>query len=149
MALKIIDHNSPEYHSMVELRRHVLRRPLGIDFENGELEREHEDILLGCFDDERLEGCCLLTKAGADGELRLRQMAVISGLQGKGIGKVLMRFAENIARDKGYKKIVMHARDNAVGFYEKLGYVKEGESFDELGIQHLKMYKSLANKYIL
>lgn len=149
MALKIIDHNTPEYNLMVELRRHVLRKPLGIDFDQAELDREHEDILLGCFDDDRLEGCCLLTKINDDGEIRLRQMAVLSGLQGKGIGKVLMRFAENIARDKGYKKIVMHARDNAIGFYEKLGYEKEGDHFDELGIKHLKMHKSLANKYIL
>ena len=51
-------------------------------------------------------------------------MAVVSGLQGKGIGKVLLQFAENIARDRGYKKIMMHARKTAVGFYEKSGYKK-------------------------
>ena len=52
-----------------------------------ELEEEKNDILIGCFDDEKLEGCCLLTDNEPD-ILRLRQMAVVSGLQGKGIGKV-------------------------------------------------------------
>ena len=35
--------------------------------------------------------------------VRLRQMAVLNDLQGKGIGRALMNFAENIARDRGYK----------------------------------------------
>ncbi len=148
MPLKQIDHNTPEYHAMVELRRNILRQPLGIDFDAAELAREKDDILLGCFDEERLEGCCLLTREGANGDIRLRQMAVLSGLQGKGIGKVLMRFAENIARDKGFKKIVMHARDNAIGFYEKLGYEKEGDIFMELNIPHCRMSKSLKSKFI-
>jgi ribosomal protein S18 acetylase RimI-like enzyme len=70
-------------------------------------------------------------------------MAVVSGLQGKGLGKVLMQFAENIARDRGYKKIMMHARKTAVGFYEKLGYKKLGHEFEEVTIPHYVMEKDL------
>ena len=40
----------------------------------------------------------------------------------------MMKFAEILARDKGYKKLVMHARETAIGFYEKLGYKVVGES---------------------
>jgi ribosomal protein S18 acetylase RimI-like enzyme len=70
-------------------------------------------------------------------------MAVTSGLQGKGIGRVLMQFAENIARDRGYKKMVMHARKTAMGFYEKLGYRKTGNEFMEVTIPHYIMEKDL------
>ena len=70
-------------------------------------------------------------------------MAVFSGLQGKGIGKVLLQFAENIARDRGYKKIIMHARKTAVGFYEKLGYKITSPEFEEVTIPHYVMEKSL------
>ena len=87
-------------------------------------------------------GCCLLTKVEPDG-VRLRQMAVKTGLQGKGIGRVLMQFAENIARDRGNKKIVMHARKTAVGFYEKLGYKVVGSEFHEVTIPHFVMEKQL------
>ena len=142
MALKIIDHASKEYKQMVDIRKAILRKPLGLDFTPEELEREKEDILIGCFEDDKLEGCCLLTKEGV-GNVRLRQMAVTSGLQGKGIGRVLMSFAENIARDKGFKIMTMHARDNAIGFYEKLGYKKIGNQFLEVTIPHFIMEKEL------
>lgn len=142
MALKLIDHGSKEYQEMVELRRAILRKPLGIDFDQAELDREHEDLLIGCFEDDRMEGCCLLTKVD-DKTVRLRQMAVLSGLQGKGFGRALMQFAENLARDRGYQKITMHARKTAVGFYEKLGYKISGEQFEEISIPHYIMEKEL------
>ena len=142
MGLKIIDHGSKEYKQMVDIRKAILRKPLGLDFTPDELEREKEDILIGCFEDDKLEGCCLLTKEGV-GNVRLRQMAVTSGLQGKGIGRVLMYFAENIARDKAFKIMTMHARDNAIGFYEKLGYKKIGNQFLEVTIPHFIMEKEL------
>ncbi len=142
MALKLIDHGSPEYRQMIDLRIHILRKPLGLSFTEEELEKEKNDILIGCFDDDKLEGCCLLTET-SPGEVRLRQMAVISGLQGKGLGRALMQFAENIARDRGYKKITMHARKTAIGFYEKLGYRTTGNEFVEVTVPHFVMEKNL------
>jgi GNAT superfamily N-acetyltransferase len=142
MALKLIDHGSKEYQDMVALRRAILRKPLGIDFDQKELDREHEDLLIGCFEDDKLEGCCLLTKVD-EKTVRLRQMAVLSGLQGKGFGRVLMQFAENLARDRGYKMITMHARKTAVGFYEKLGYKVTSDEFQEISIPHYIMEKEL------
>lgn len=78
-----------------------------------------------------------------ENSLRLRQMAVGNGLQGKGIGRVLMSFAENIARDMGKQKVMMHARKSAVGFYEKLGYKVCSDEFEEVTIPHYVMEKEL------
>jgi predicted GNAT family N-acyltransferase len=75
--------------------------------------------------------------------VQLRQMAVKAGLQGKGIGRVMMQFAENIARDRGNEKIIMHSRKTAAGFYERLGYKIVGEEFLELNIPHYNMEKQL------
>jgi len=142
MAVKLIDHGSGEYKQMVHLRIQLLRKPLGLSFDEEELTKEKSDILIGCFEDDKLEGCCLLTEISPK-TLRLRQMAVVSGLQGKGIGKVLTQFAENIARDRGYTKVMMHARKTAIGFYEKLGYRKSGDEFEEVTIPHYVMEKDL------
>ena len=54
-----------------------------------------------------------------------------------------MSFAENLARDRGYRTITMHARDNALGFYEKMGYRKVGKPFEEITIPHYIMEKKL------
>lgn len=142
MALKIIDHGSAEYFQMVKLRDDVLRRPLGLGFTKEELEAEKDNMLIAAFEDDRILGCCMLLEE-QPGIVRLRQMAVLNDLQGKGIGRALMNFAENIARDRGYRAIRMHARLNAVGFYEKVGYKVKGDQFIEVTIPHFVMEKKL------
>ena len=142
MALRIIDYGTKEYQQMVNLRIEILRKPLGLTLDPKDLEKEKEDVLMGAFEDDRILGCCLLTKQDQH-TMRLRQMAVPNSMQGKGIGRALMIFAENIARDLGYKKLCMHARKTALGFYEKLGYTTSGEEFTEVTIPHYIMEKIL------
>jgi len=142
MALKIIDHGTKEYEQMVKLRDDVLRKPLGLSFSPGELESEKNNLLMAAYEDDRMLGCCMLVEEEPQ-TVRLRQMAVLNDLQGKGIGKALMQFAENLARDRGYKRITMHARKNALGFYEKMGYKKIGKEFEEITIPHYVMEKEL------
>ena len=142
MALKIIDHGSPEYLQMLKLRDAVLRKPLGLSFTPEDLEKEKENMLIGAFEEDRMLGCCMLVREQPE-IVRLRQMAVLNDLQGKGIGRALMNFAENLARDSGYKIIRMHARQNSVGFYEKVGYKIKGDQFIEITIPHFVMEKEL------
>lgn len=127
---------------MVKLREDILRRPLGMSFSADELDEEKENLLMAAYEEDQMLGCCMLVEE-EPGTVRLRQMAVVNDLQGKGIGKALMQFAENLARDRGFRKITMHARKNAVGFYEKMGYRKIGEEFQEITIPHYLMEKDL------
>jgi N-acetylglutamate synthase-like GNAT family acetyltransferase len=138
----MIDHGTKEYQQMVNLRNEMLRKPLGLSFSREELEKEKDDILMGAFEDDKLLGCCMLSRMDAK-TVRLRQMAVPNSMQGKGVGRALMIFAENIARDLGYKKLCMHARKTAVGFYQKLGYGISGDEFVEVTIPHYVMEKTL------
>ena len=142
MALKIIDHGSKEYLQMVKLRDDILRKPLGLGFDSKEIESEKSNMLIGAFEDDDMLGCCMLVEE-KPGTVRLRQMAVLNDLQGKGIGRALMNFAENIARDRGYEIISMHARKNAIGFYEKMGYKVCSDEFTEITIPHYVMEKKL------
>ncbi len=143
MPLKQIDYATPLYEEMVKLRDEVLRKPLGLQFSEADLIQDKKDILIACVeDDDQVLGCCILTVASPH-TLRLRQMAVSKKNQGKGIGESIMHFAETLARDKGYNKIKMHARDAAIGFYEKLNYRVTGKPFTEVGLPHHMMEKSL------
>ena len=142
MPIKQIDHGTKEYKQMLDLRNEILRKPLGLSFHREELDREKDDILIGAFEEDKMLGCCLLTKID-NKTVRLRQMAVQNNLQGKGIGATMMNFAENVARDAGYKHMIMHARNTAVGFYEKLGYKVTGKEFIEITIPHMVMEKKL------
>ncbi len=142
MGLKQIDHGSKEYQQMVTLRYEIMRKPLGLSFTQEELNKEKNDILIASFDEDKMLGCCVLSNMSKDC-VRLRQMAVQKNMQGKGIGESMITFAENLARDKGFKTLTMHARDTAIGFYEKYGYKVKGEEFIEINIPHHIMEKRL------
>ncbi|MEI9957565.1 MAG: GNAT family N-acetyltransferase [Ferruginibacter sp.] len=64
-------------------------------------------------------------------------------MQGKGIGASMMSFAETVARDKGFKKLMMHARNTAIGFYERFDFKVKGAGFIEVNVPHHVMEKRL------
>ncbi len=138
----MIQHGSGEYEQMVALRHQLLRKPLGLHFSAEELANEKNNILLAYTDDGIMEACSMLVKQD-DRTVRLRQLAVLSGLQGKGIGRAMVQFAENLARDNRFQKIIMHARQDSIHFFEKLGYEVQSEPFIELTIPHVVMGKEL------
>lgn len=144
MPLRQIEFGTPEFQKMKDLRYRLLRKPLGLEFTNQEIARARNDLSIGYFEDEDLLGCCMISSKG-NGIAKLRQMAVSDKLQGKGIGRTMVAFAENIARDHGFKKIIVHARQSAVGFYEKMGYQITKGPFIEITIPHYEMEKTIAN----
>ncbi|MHB8636136.1 MAG: GNAT family N-acetyltransferase [Fimbriimonadaceae bacterium] len=133
---------SAEYAAALELRLEVLRRPLGLTFEPGDLEGEGADIHLGAFDEDTLVATLTLSPC-ADG-VKMRQVAVAPERQGEGIGRQLVTFSESHAPTRGYTRIVLHARESSVAFYEKLGYCAVGETFEEVTVPHRAMEKWLA-----
>lgn len=75
---------------------------------------------------------------------QLRYMAIDNSKQNKDIGKKIISHMEQYAKKQSANEIFLHARENTVGFYEKLGYWVTEKSyllFDS--IQHYKMHKSL------
>jgi N-acetylglutamate synthase-like GNAT family acetyltransferase len=142
MDLRIIEHGTAEYEQMIELRLALLRRPLGLLFTTHQLASEKYDILIGAFEGSELIGCCVLTSCDPT-TIQLKQMAVKPDKQVKGIGRKIVAFAETVAKEKGYKLLMMHARSTATGFYEKCGYELKGEKFTEVGIPHYYMEKKL------
>ena len=142
MPIKIIDHGTPQYDQMVQLRMEILRKPLGLHFTQEDLDGEKDDILIGAFEDDDLVACCILTKISSE-LCKLRQMAVHQKMQRNGVGHAIMQFAEHVARDAGFKTMTMHARKSAEVFYEKQGYAPYGDEFIEVTIPHIEMRKNL------
>jgi predicted GNAT family N-acyltransferase len=142
MQLKIIEYNSLDYQKMLTLRTEVLRKPLGLVYTDVQLESEKNDIFIGAIINDEIKGCCILTNY-EKGTIQLRQMAVETLAQGKNIGAKVMQFAEALSAKKGYTKMILHARKNAVGFYEKMGFKTIGDEFLEINIPHFHMEKEI------
>ena len=141
-----IDANSSRYRDLVEFRRRILRRPLGLDFTPEQLAEEQGDIHIAVYLDGEPVGCVVLTAVdGSHGAVvKFRQMAVDPDHRGRGIGAQIVAFAEKLAAERGYREIILHARETAVPFYERAGYVAMGEVFTEVTVPHRKMVKQLA-----
>ena len=138
----IITTAHPLYAQVIDLRQRILRAPLGLDIHNDDLAAETEQIIFIYEEQDRVLGCVLLQQYDA-GTFKLRQMAVDTTAQGKGIGAELVNAADLYAVQVGKHKMILHAREVAVPFYEKLGYEVTGPEFTEVGIPHRKMEKLL------
>ncbi len=144
LKLLHIDYGTKRYRALVAFRRRILRTPLGLDFTAEQLAAERADVHVGAYLDGELVGCVVLTDV--DGSTaKLRQMAVHPDHQGRGVGARIVAFAERLAAERGCRDIVLHARESAVGFYERAGYAATGEVFTEVTIPHRRMVKRLAD----
>jgi GNAT superfamily N-acetyltransferase len=139
-----VDFGSSRYDELVELRYKVLLEPLGLKFLDSFRHKEVSYLHIGCLDslEDKLVGGLILAPVN-DEDIRLMQVAVSPSCQGEGIGRALVEYAQKRAKEAGYSKIVMHAMLSVVVFYEKLGYVQEGDLFEEQGITFAKMVKKL------
>ena len=144
--LKFIDveFGSSRYKELLDLRYKVLLQPLGLKFLDSYREDEATFLHVGCIESstDELIGGLILVPIDND-EIRIMQVAVDVVHQGEGIGRKLIQYAEKIAKDIGYEKIVMHAMLSVVGFYEKLGFKQDSELFEEKGISFIRMVKDL------
>lgn len=138
----IVSPQSAAYTDVLALRDEILRKPLGMSLHNEDLSRDYTDIILAGTIDGKIV-CCLMLHHLDAGEVQLRQMAVYNEWQGKGVGRQLVQAAEKLAANNGYKKMVLHARDVAKGFYSAMNYRVVGDQFIEVGIPHYMMEKEL------
>ncbi len=137
----LVDFASPLYDVSIQLRTKVLREPLGLSFTTEDLSKEwNQKHLVGVNENGDLVAVLVLKQVD-NKVVKMRQVAVDPSLQGKGIGKMLVEHSEGLARQMGFEKMELSAREVAVDFYLKLGYKKVGKKFEEVGIPHFKMTK--------
>ena len=127
------------------LRYQLLREPLGLELDPEQLAAEAKSIHLGAFvSDYELVGCVVLDLDEENLVIKMRQLAVDTVWQGHGVGTALVVRAQDIANTL-YFSLYCHARETAVPFYSKLGWTKEGDSFEEIGLPHYRMTAPPAN----
>lgn len=71
------------------------------------------------------------------------RMAVLREARGTGAGTALLQALMQAARERGHRDVVLSAQTHAVPFYARLGFAIEGEVYDEAGIPHVDMRRSL------
>jgi len=119
------------------IRRKVFVEEEGVDPDleyNQEEEAHHYLLLLG--------GKALATARWreTDKGIKLERFAVLPEFRNRGLGGVILKEVINDVVPLG-KIIYLHSQLRAVPFYERNGFVKEGDVFFEAGMEHYLMKK--------
>jgi YbgC/YbaW family acyl-CoA thioester hydrolase len=126
----------------------ALRRAVFIEEQNipKELEwDEHDAVVLHAVARNRI-GQVIATGRllhAEDGVSHIGRMAVHRTLRSAGHGAAVMQALEEAARARGDREVALNAQRSAERFYARLGYAVHGEPFEEAGIPHVEMRRSL------
>jgi predicted GNAT family N-acyltransferase len=136
-------HTPSEWKEYYDLRFRILRlplnQPIGSEKNEGDASGEH----FALFENGIIKAIARLDKSEPQ-IAQVRFVAVEDNTQGKGFGKRIMAATEKTAKEQGNKKMILHARDYAVKFYEKLDYKVIEKSYLLFGVlQHYLMEKKL------
>jgi predicted GNAT family N-acyltransferase len=73
---------------------------------------------------------------------KIGRVAVLKSLRGCGLGLQAMQaiLADPLVRH--YPHLILDAQTHALGFYEKLGFIREGSEFLDAGIPHYRMRRT-------
>jgi N-acetylglutamate synthase-like GNAT family acetyltransferase len=136
--------NESEWEAYYKLRYDVLRAPWGQAKGSEETADEAQHQHFAFFNDaNQIIGVGRLDQTAPHAG-QIRFMAVAANQQGKGIGKMIMNEIEAVCKAKGFLQIILHAREVALPFYQKLGYQLVEPSHLLFGeIQHYLMQKTL------
>lgn len=134
--IEIADWSNPEQQAaLLSLRETVFIHEQGVPEQ-----RERDGLDGTCWhvlardDDGEPIGCGRLTA-----EHKIGRMAVLEAWRGRGVGVALLRELVSRARSQGWPEVALDAQINAIGFYERAGFVAHGEAFEDAGIQHRSM----------
>lgn len=142
MEMRKIEYGSPEYETTLDLRNEIFRKPQGLNLRDEDLSREALCEMYAGFLGERIIGTIFLAKID-EITARIKAVMILDEFQGSGLGRYIMNYAEDVARDYGYKNIKLLARLSAVAFYEKLGYERISDIIEYYQVPHISMVKTL------
>ena len=106
-----------------------------------ELERDELDAtalhFLGRVDDVPTGTARIVVK---DDTGKIGRVAVLKAARGNGLGTALVRTClDELRKTPGVIRAALGAQLDALGFYERLGFVAYGDVFDDAGIDHRMM----------
>jgi len=103
-----------------------------------DLEYEFEEDCIHFLLKENGEAIVASRYRKTDKGIKLERFAVLKEHRKKGLGhKILQFMLDDLNNFDG--KIYMHAQVDVIPFYEKMGFVKHGDLFEEANIMHYKM----------
>ena len=142
MEFKILD-NLNEDIIAIRTEAFLVQRnvPKEVELDGRDGEMKHFCL----YDGEKLVA---YLRAECKGEiLHIGRVAVSTELRKMGYGRQLLDYLCDYAKTQEYKGVELGAVHTAQGFYEKMGFVAEGDYYEETGVPHIYMKKVLKKSF--
>lgn len=133
-----------ELDKIFTLRHQVLRAPWNQPYESSYDALENSAVNCYINDHHGNVIACGRLQENENKVGQIRYMAVHPDFQGTGLGQAILQRLEQQAQDFGLQKIELQARENALTFYERNGYMLKEKTFLLFdSIQHYLMEKPI------
>ncbi|GAA0483749.1 MULTISPECIES: bifunctional GNAT family N-acetyltransferase/hotdog fold thioesterase [Tatumella] len=126
-----------------EMLRKPLQQPEGSEREAWDATAHHQMVV----DEQNNPVAVGRLYINGDYEASIRFIAVDPALRGKGLGTLLIMTLESVARQEGVKRVTCSAREDAIEFFAKLGYINQGEimAARTTPVRHFLMIKPMVS----
>ena len=140
---RIVPYNVPDFTHCAAIRMEVFVQEQGVP---PELEMDDLDAaathVLALLDGDPVGTGRLIR--GEPGHAKIGRMAVLKPLRGRGIGGEILNALMRHAAAIGIHEVSLSAQLHALPFYERFGFVAEGDIFLDAGIEHRTMRRSVS-----
>jgi len=143
MEIKEININDQLYDETLDLRTNVISIPFGFPPPKKETETPDSHMFVA-IDEGKVIGFAMITPSSDKESIRARQVSVTPSRQKQGIGRQLMKKAESVAKELGYKELRLFAHTGSHPFFSKLDYSVKGDwQTQDDGLKTVLMSKEL------
>ena len=137
MEYKILNDINDEIRDL-RVRTFVIGRGVPKEIE---IDGKDPELLHFCiYEDDKL--LAYLRAEDIGDMLHIGRVCVEESSRKQGLGRKLLEFLFDYAKKKGFSSVELSAVDTAVGFYEKIGFIAEGDYYLETGVPHIYMKKA-------
>jgi len=132
-----LNFNDPDFSVIKDIRRIVFTDEIGILESElfDDYDKTSDHFIL--FDGANIVGSVRIIII--DQQLKLERMAILKKFRSKNYGKDCILQLREYYLNQGYSKIILDSIYSVRGFYKKCNFIEEGEIFQRVGIDHIRM----------
>ena len=132
-----LNFNDPDFSVIEDIRRIVFTDEIGILESElfDDYDKTSDHFIL--FNGANIVGSVRIIII--DQQLKLERMAILKKFRSKNYGKDCILQLREYYLNQGYSKIILDSIYSVRGFYKKCNFIEEGEIFQRVGIDHIRM----------
>ncbi len=133
-----LNYNDQDYVLIQNIRKSVFHYELGIPESElfDECDENCDHFLI--FDGKNVTGSVRIVQI--EKQIKLERMALLKPYRSKNYGKNCILQLIEYYSSLGFSKIILDSIYSVRGFYHKCGFTEEGDVFQRVGIDHIRMY---------